>query len=112
MYSIGIDAHKRYSQITIMQEDGKIINWYKANNDRKSIKRALSPYAQDGSKPVLESGWNWGLIYDMISDCNLEVKVAHPLKVKAIAEAKIKTDKISEDFFAHLLRADLIQNLE
>jgi len=26
MYSIGIDAHKRYSQITIMQENGKIIN--------------------------------------------------------------------------------------
>jgi len=43
MYSIGIDAHKRYSQITIMQENGKIINRCKVNNDRKSIKRALSP---------------------------------------------------------------------
>jgi len=41
MYSIGIDAHKRYSQITIMQENGKIINRCKVNNDRKSIKRAL-----------------------------------------------------------------------
>ena len=85
MYSIGIDAHKRYSQITIMQENGKIINRCKVNNDRKSIKRVLSPYAQDGSKAVLESGWNWGLLYDMFSDCDLEVKVAHPLKVKAIA---------------------------
>jgi len=108
MYSIGIDAHKRYSQITIMQENGKIVNRCKVNNDRKSIKRALSPYAQDGSKAVLESGWNWGLIYDMVSDCDLEVKIAHPLKVKAIAEAKIKTDKISADILAHLLRADLI----
>ena len=85
MYSIGIDAHKRYSQLTIMQENGKIINRCKVNNDRKSIKRALSPYAQDGAKAVLESGWNWGLLYDMFSDCDLEVKVAHPLKVKAIA---------------------------
>jgi len=86
----------------------KIINRCKVNNDRKSIKRALSPYAQDGSKAVLESGWNWGLLYDMFSDCDLEVKVAHPLKVKAIAEAKIKTDKISADILAHLLRADLM----
>ena len=100
MYSIGIDAHKRYSQITIMQENGKIINRCKVNNDRKSIKRALSPYAQDGSKAVLESGWNWGLLYDMVSDGDLEVKVAHPLKVKAIAEDKIKTDKISADISA------------
>ena len=108
MYSIGIDAHKRYSQITIMQENGKIVYRYKVNNDRKSIKRALSPYAQEGAKAVLESGWNWGLIYDMVNNGDIEVKIAHPLKVKAIAEAKIKTDKISADILAHLLRADLI----
>ena len=38
----------------------------------------------------------------------LKRKVTHPLKVKAIAEAKIKKDKISADILAHLLRADLI----
>lgn len=48
MYSIGIDTYKRYSQITIMQENGKIIRRYKVNNDQKSIKRALNPYAPDG----------------------------------------------------------------
>ena len=42
-----------------MQENGKIINRYKLNNDRKSTKRALSLYTQDSTKAVLESGWNW-----------------------------------------------------
>jgi len=56
----------------------------------------------------LESGWNWGLLYDTLNDCDLEVKVAPPLKVKAIPEAKIKTYKISADILAHFLRADLI----
>jgi len=107
-YSIGIDAHKRYSQVSVMKEDGKIINRQKVNNNRESIARALGPYAQPGSKAVLESGWNWGLVYDMVNSYIDEVKVAHPLKVKAIAEAKIKTDKISADILAHLLRADLI----
>lgn len=107
-YSIGIDAHKRYSQVSVMQEDGKIIDRQKINNDRKSFQEALSGYSGNGSKAVLESGWNWGLVYDMVNDCIDEVKVAHPLKVKAIAEAKIKTDKISADILAHLLRADLI----
>jgi len=60
MYSIGIDAHKRYSQITIMQENGKIINRGKVNNDRKSIKRALSPYAQDGSNEPPPLYWTPG----------------------------------------------------
>lgn len=107
-YSIGIDAHRRYSQISVMTESGKIIDRQKVNNDRKSITQVLKPYAGNGSSAVLESGWNWGLIYEMVSDSIDEVKVAHPLKVKAIAEAKIKTDKISADILAHLLRADLI----
>lgn len=107
-YSIGIDAHRRYSQISVMQEDGKIIDRQRINNNRKSFQEALSGYSSNGSKAVLESSWNWGLLYDMVSDCIDEVKVAHPLKVKAIAEAKIKTDKISADTLAHLLRADLI----
>jgi transposase len=34
--------------------------------------------------------------------------LAHPLKVKAIADAKIKTDKIDATVLAHLLRADLV----
>jgi len=37
MYSIGIDDDKRYLQITIMQDNGKIIRQFKVNNNRKSI---------------------------------------------------------------------------
>lgn len=44
----------------------------------------------------------------MVSDRDLEVKLAHPFKVKAIAEVKLKTDKISADILAHILRAELI----
>lgn len=109
MYYIGIDAHRRYSQLTVMKEDGRIVNRHRINNDRKSIKETLSAYSDNsGSKAVLESGWNWGMMHDMFKEYVDDVKVAHPLKVKAIAEARIKTDKISADTLAHLLRADLI----
>jgi transposase len=37
-----------------------------------------------------------------------EVILAHPLKVRAIADARIKTDKLDSEMLAHLLRADLI----
>ena len=36
------------------------------------------------------------------------VKLANPLKTRAIAEAKVKTDKLDSKILAHLLRADLI----
>lgn len=38
----------------------------------------------------------------------VEVKLAHPAPVKAIASARIKTDRIDARILAHLLRADLI----
>ncbi len=36
------------------------------------------------------------------------MRLAHPLKVKATAQAKVKTDKIDSETLAHLLRADLL----
>ena len=38
---------------------------------------------------------------------NIGVKLANPLKTKAIAEAKIKTDTLDARTLAHLLRSDL-----
>lgn len=57
---------------------------------------------------VVEATRNWGLIYDRLDEVLDGVALAHPLKVKAIAEARIKTDKISADILADLLRAGLL----
>lgn len=108
MYYIGIDTHKKYSQISVMDEQGKIVERAKVVNQREELQGALREYTEAGAKAVMESGWNWGLVYDILSEEMEEMKVAHPLKVKAIAEARIKTDKISADTLAHLLRANLI----
>lgn len=47
-------------------------------------------------------------MYEIFEDLVEEVILAHPLKVKAIASAKVKTDAIDSRTLAHLLMADLI----
>ncbi len=47
-------------------------------------------------------------VYDFLKENGYETKVAHPLKTRAIAEAKIKTDKIDARILADLLRSDLL----
>jgi transposase len=47
-------------------------------------------------------------MYDWLDDLVDEIILAHPAKVKAIADARIKTDKIDSETLAHLLRANLI----
>ena len=59
---------------------------------------------------VLEACWNWGRIYDVLSEIEQveEVVLAHPLKTRLIAEAQIKTDSLDALALATLLRGNLI----
>ncbi len=44
-------------------------------------------------------------IYDFLKENGYETKVAHPLKTRAIAEAKIKSDKIDARILADFAKA-------
>ena len=78
-------------------------------NDREAVGKFLQRACQDGrAAAVLEATRNWTVMYDLLEELVGEVHLAHPLKVKAIAEARIKTDKIDSEVLAHLLRCDLL----
>jgi transposase len=92
-----------------MDEKGKIVKEGKIANSREALQGFLTPEVrEEESQAVLEAGRNWTVMYDWLEEEVAVVKLAHPLKVKAIAEAKIKTDKIDAKILAHLLRSDLI----
>ena len=111
MLYVGVDAHKTHSQMTVMDQTGKILKRRRVASSREGVLEALEPHRADGGEPmkaVLEAGYGWGPIYDWIGEVADEVILAHPLKVRAIADARIKTDKLDSEMLAHLLRADLI----
>jgi len=103
---IGVDYHKKYSYIVVKNEDGRVGGRGTVNNTKEEVQRFLEPYRP--GMAVVEATRNWGLIYDWLDEVLDDVTLAHPLKVKAIAEARIKTDKISADILADLLRAGLL----
>lgn len=106
MHYIGVDYHKRYSYLVVKDEQGRVKQRGLVSNDKEELGEFLRPYRS--GKAALEATRNWGLIYDWLEEMLDEVVLAHPLKTRAIAEAKIKTDKISADILADLLRADLL----
>ena len=106
---IGVDYHKKYTYMAIMDEKGKIVKEGAVSNQREVVLNFLTKAGCDGnSAAVLEASRNWTVMYDWLEELVDEVHLAHPLKVKAIAEAKIKTDKIDARVLAHLLRCDLL----
>lgn len=109
MKYIGIDHHKQYFVATVMDQNGEVISKERIPTDRKAIRDYFKRVNGDGElKAVIEASYGWNYIYDEIRELVKEIKVAHPLKTRAIAEAKIKTDSIDSEVLAHLLRADLI----
>lgn len=104
MYA-ALDLHKESIQCVLKDDSGRIIKESKVRKDEEKILGFL-----DGSRArvVMESGYNHQHIYDVLKERGYDVKVAHPLLVKAIAYAKVKTDKVDARMLADLLRADMI----
>jgi len=107
-YYVGVDNHKKFSYMSVMDEKGIVVKEGKVVNTKEAVNRFLGKEYTKDTSAVLEAGRNWTVMYDWLEEELDEVKLAHPLKVKAIAEAKIKTDKIDAKTLAHLLRCDLV----
>jgi transposase len=107
MLYVGVDAHKTTTQVTVMDENGKIVKRKRIESSRAGVGAVLGAY-KEPLKAVLEASRTWGPMYDWLDEIADEVVLAHPAKVRAIADARIKTDRIDSEILAHLLRADLI----
>ena len=91
----GIDAHKRIVLQPRKVELHRWADWAKAN-------------LHSTDAVVIEATTNAWVIYDQVVGLVGRVVVAHPAKVKLIAEARVKTDKVDVLTLAQLLRADML----
>ncbi|MFZ2095537.1 MAG: IS110 family transposase [Anaerolineales bacterium] len=107
MKYVGIDFHKNYSFVTEMNEGGAIQRQVKLSNHYDTLKGYVDTLPSQ-TKIAIEATCNWYYFYELVEDHDLEVALAHPLKTKAIASARLMNDKVSSETLAHLLRADLL----
>jgi transposase len=107
----GLDVHRQFIQVC--QLDGKNANRkeYRIGGSAEEIDRwaqGLGPRDQ----VVLETTFHSWAIHAIVSQYAGRVVVANSLQVKAIAYAKIKTDKVDAYTLARLLRADFLPSVK
>jgi transposase len=107
MQYVGIDFHKNYSFITEMDQTGVIKHQVKLSNNRDTLTNYIDLLPRN-TKIAIEATCNWYYFYELVEGHDLDVFLAHPLKTKAIASARLMNDKVSSETLAHLLRADLL----
>ncbi len=102
----GLDTHNQYLEIAAVDNQGKLLF-----NKRVAIDDlahwAAEHLIQDDAA-VLEAGSNTWWAYDTLKPHVGRVVVANPLKTRLIAEARIKTDRLSAETLARLLQANFI----
>src|SRR5215813_676151 len=107
---VGMDLHKNYLQIAVMNEKGKVLENSRIKNNLKQVGRFFDENINDEkTHVVMESSSVWYNIYSYLSEeKHLNVVLSNPIKTRAIASAKIKTDKLDAAKLANLLRGGYI----
>jgi transposase len=103
MLSIGCDAHKRYSQFEVQDQQGQIRAQTRVNHERGAIQEYLSRFPQ-GTPVALECVGNWYWIADEIEAAGCVPLLTHAAKAKVMMGHVDKTDKLDARGLATLLR--------
>src|SRR5207249_6612058 len=103
---VGVDLHKKVSQLATLREP-KPASQVRFPNHTVTVEKVLKKLPQ-GSKIALEATGSWWWFVDLAQRTGHEVVMWHPKQTKAIASARLKSDKVDALMLARLLRADLL----
>lgn len=109
--NITVDIGKKKCVVCIMDENGTILDETSFDNTLNDASLFAEQTMQRYQKcqAVCESTGNlWIKTHDSFEKHGIPVKLANPLKTRAIAEATIKTDKIDARTLAHFLRSNMV----
>lgn len=106
---VGLDVHKSVLQICIIDAKGKVVFKQRlVNFDREKLLDFARKQLRPSDHVALEATTNTWAVTRLLRPFVAKVVVSNPLATKAIAQAKVKTDKIDAEVLAQLLRCDYL----
>jgi len=105
---VGLDLHKKIVEAVILDDTGNIL-W---RGSFPATRAALEDFARSRLSPnhhlALEATTNTWAVVALLKPYLARVVVSNPLRTRAIAEAKIKTDRVDALVLAQLLRSGFL----
>ena len=92
---------------TTLDENGNIVRKDSIENSFDKLGEFLGNFSY-GDSFVMESTGFYEPLYDFIESHGFSVKLANPLKIKLIAESRMKNDDVDSEILAKLLKNDWI----
>jgi transposase len=110
MVYIGVDLHRKVSQVAAVDEHGKVLGNRRVSTNFDELFQVfgeLAPEPKLGSV-AFEATFGWGWFADLLRDAGMDAHVSHPLLTKAIANARVKNDAVDAKTLAQLLRTGML----
>jgi transposase len=101
-----LDVHREFAQIAVW-EDGLVRQAGQVATTPEAL-RTLADSLLPSDEVAIEATCNTHAIVRLIAPRVARVVISNPMKTRAIAEAKVKTDKVDAEVLAQLLAADYL----
>lgn len=107
MIHIGVDLHQRFCYVTAVKTSGEVVVQCSVANEPESLQRLVRSLPEP-AQVVMEACGFWPAFAKALQGHVARVVMVHPQRVKAIASAKLKNDRVDSATLAHLSRCDLL----
>lgn len=104
---IGVDQHARSVRLAAMDSEGQRLKEHTIGASRDQLMAFVNRFAPDVEVAVEAMGSHYWLV-DALEEAGITTYLAHPLMLKAITYAKVKTDKADALTIAKLLRLGML----
>lgn len=105
---VGLDVHKQSVQVAILDDKGDTLLMQSVPATRQALVQFARQHLRATDRVALEATTNCWAIARLLQPFVADVVVSNPLTTKAIAQSKIKTDKIDAAVLAQLLRCNYL----
>jgi len=89
---VGIDVHRKRSQVAVVAQDGTVELNKNVVNGSEPMLRLIGGLPA-GTPVAFEAAFGWGWLVELLEDYGFDPHLVHPLRCKAIASARLKNDK-------------------
>ena len=101
---VGLDVHKHFIEVCILDRSGKAVFRGRAECRREELERFAKEKLKRSDRAALEAKTNTWPVVDILRPFVAEIVVGNAMKTRAIAEAKVKTDKVEVRFAVETTR--------
>lgn len=106
MIHVGVDLHQRFCYMTALEARGKMIQAGPVTNEKLALRKYFRQFRGQAVQVAVEACGFWPAFREVVEPEVARLVLVHPQRVKAIASAKLKNDRVDSETLAHLLRCD------